>query len=178
MHIRAVIAAAGLALAMQGAERATAQIDFGAMPVGCSWTTQYSDGQTTTETYIGRKGGKHRTEVTNGQGLIRATTYDAKGRMVRKDWSDGNWETFSPYSCFSEEGSCMYRYRNSSGADQKIESSTRASGKGFTVQAGPLDEARYPDEYFEVGTLGLTTRNKSETYSARLIELKNCTTGS
>jgi YD repeat-containing protein len=162
----------GLLIAAPGAARAG--IDFGAMPEGCSWTTRYSDGSVLTETYLGRTGGKHVTEVTRGTSQVRQTTYDGKGRLIRKDWSDGNWETFSPYSCFTEEGSCTYRYRNSSGADQKIASKTVASGKGFAVRAGPVGGERYPDEYFETGALGVMTRNKAENYSARLIEMKNC----
>lgn len=160
------------------ATAAAAEIDFQAMPGGCNWTLRYSDGQVLTETYLGRKGGKHLTAVTNGKSPVRKTTYDAKGRMVRKDWADGNWETFSPYSCFGEQGSCAYRYRNSSGADQKIASSTAASGKGFAVRAGPVGGERYPDEYFETGDFGLMTKNKAANYSARMIEMKNCDLGS
>ena len=33
---------------------ASAQIDFAHMPVGCSWTTRYSDGQVLTETFLGK----------------------------------------------------------------------------------------------------------------------------
>jgi YD repeat-containing protein len=151
-----------------------AATDFGAMPEGCSWTTRYSDGQVQTETYLGREGGKHVTEVTSGGALLRRMTYDSKGRMTRKDWADGNWESFSPFSCFNVAGTCTYRYRNSSGADQKIESATVPSGKGFAVTAGPVGGARYPDEYFETGAFGLMTRNKADNYSARLIEMRNC----
>jgi YD repeat-containing protein len=158
-------------------DAARAGIDFGAMPEGCSWKIRYSDGSVLTETYQGKTDGKHVTAVTNGASPVRKTTYDAKGRLIRKDWADGNWETFTPYSCFTEEGSCTYRYRNSSGADQKIASKTVASGKGFAVRAGPVGGDRYPDEYFEVGALGVMTRNRAENYSARLIEMKNCEAG-
>ncbi len=172
---RALAVAVGLWVA--GTITAGAGIDFSAMPQGCSWTTRYSDGSVVTETYLGRKGGKHLTEVTQGKSLVRTTTYDAKGRMVRKDWSSGDWETFGPYSCFAELGACTYRYRNSGGADQKIASETQPSGKGFAVQAGPVGQDRYPDEYFETGALGLMTKNKASNYSARLIEMKNCGLG-
>lgn len=163
-----------LAVALALAGPALAQVDFKAMPKGCSWTTRYSDGQVVTETYLGQKGGKHRTQVFAGKTLVRDMTYDAEGRMIRKDWADGNWETFSPYSCFSIEGSCTYRYRNSDGANQKIGSETVAQGKGFAVRAGPIGGSPYPDEYFEVGDFGLMTVNKASNYSARLIAMKNC----
>jgi YD repeat-containing protein len=165
-----LLALAALALATA----APAQVDFKSMPVGCSWTTRYSSGEVQTETYLGRKGGKHLTKVTSGQNTVRRMTYDSKGRMTRKDWADGNWETFTPYSCFSIEGNCTYRYRNSSGADQTIESTTTASGKGFVVVAGPVGEARYNDDYFETGSFGLMTVNRSANYSNQLIELRNC----
>ena len=165
-----------IALALAGP--ASAQIDFDAMPKGCSWTVRYSNGQVLTETYLGRKGGKHRTQVTEGKTLVRKTTYDAEGRMIRKDWADANWETFSPYSCFDVAGSCTYRYRNSSGADQKIASKTVAKGKGFTVKAGPVGGQPYPDEYFETGSFGLMVKNKASNYSARLVEMTNCGEGS
>ena len=167
-----------LAVALAFGGPALAQVDFKAMPKGCSWTIRYSDGQVQTETYLGRKGGKHKTQVFAGTTLIRQMTYDAEGRMIRKDWADGNWETFSPYSCFSIEGSCTYRYRNSDGADQKIGSKTVAQGKGFAVIAGPVGGSPYPDEYFETGSFGLKVKNKASNYSARLIEMKNCDLGS
>lgn len=164
-------------LTMVLAGPATAQIDFGSMPKGCSWTTRYSDGQVLTETYLGRKGGKHKTEVRAGTDLVRTMTYDAKGLMLRKDWANGKWESFSPYSCFTEVGSCTYRYKNADGADVKVKSKTTAKGNGFRVKAGPVGGQPYPDEYFETGAFGVMTKNKSEGYSARLIEMKNCDAG-
>lgn len=175
--MRVVVAVVIGALTL-GTGVAQAGIDFGTMPKGCSWTIRYSDGSELTETYLGRKGGKHLTEVKRGNAAVRKTTYDSKGRMIRKDWADGNWETFTPYSCFAEEGACTYRYRNSSGADQKIESATKAKGMGFAVQAGPVGGERYPDEFFETGAFGLMVKNKAANYAARLTEMKNCELGS
>ncbi len=171
-EIKALVVGFGLALA--GPNAVLAETDFATMPEGCSWTMRYSDAQVQTETYLGQKGGKHRTEVTHDGVLIREMSYDAKGRMVRKDWADGNWETFTPFSCFDTLGSCTYRYRNSDGADQKIASETVKKGKGFHVMAGPVDGAPYADEYYETGAFGLMTKTKAATYSARLIEIKNC----
>lgn len=164
-------------LALMVASLANAAVDFAAMPVGCSWTTRYSDGQVLTETFLGKSGSKYKTRVTvadNPKALVRTMVYDSKGRMVRKDWADGNWESFTPYSCFTETGACTYRYKNSDGADQKIASKTKAKGKGFAVKAGPVGGAAYPDEYFETGDYGLMTKNKGEGYSAKLVEMLNC----
>jgi YD repeat-containing protein len=168
-----------LVLCLGATGAAQAGIDFDAMPEGCSWSTRYSDGSVVTDTYVGKKGRKHLTEVTDAKGqVIRRVTYDAKGRMTRKDWADGNWETFTPYSCFAEEGSCTYRYRNSSGGDQQIKSRTTASGEGFVVQAGPVGEARYNDEYIEIGAFGMMTVSRSRNYTTELIGMENCGTGS
>lgn len=174
MRFSTALLVMGLALAGP----ATAQIEFAEMPKGCSWTTRYSDGQVLTETYLGRKSGKHKTEVRAGNQLVRQMTYDAEGRMLRKDWANGKWESFSPYSCFAVTGSCTYRYRNADGADFKVASETVAKGKGFRVKAGPVGGQPYPDEYFETGSFGLMTKNKGEGYSAQLIEMKNCDAGS
>jgi hypothetical protein len=156
---------------------AQAGIDFDAMPVGCSWTTTYSSGEVLTETFLGKSKGKPKTKVTradNPGAVIRHSFFDKEGRLVRKEWAGGKWESFTPFSCFSETGSCTYRYRNADGADQKIVSKTAAKGKGFSVKAGPEGEARYPDEYFELGAFGLTTVNRADNYSAKLIKMVNC----
>lgn len=177
MTLPRLLLSVGLALGL--ATAAAAEIDFAAMPVGCSWTTRYSDGQAVTETFLGKKSGKYTTKVTeaaNPDALIRKSFFDAKGRLVRKIWADGNWEKFTPYSCFSIPGSCTYRYTNSSGADQKIASKTVAKGKGFAVVAGPVGGDAYPDEYFETGAFGLMTLNKASNYSAKLVEMTNCDT--
>lgn len=166
---------------LSSAAPGTAEISFDAMPVGCSWTTRYSDGKTNTETYLGLQSGKHRTKVTEAsdpEKIIRYSQFNRKGRLVRKDWQNGKWEEFSPFSCFDSKGSCTYVYTNADGFTQRIASETRATGKGFSVKAGPVGGAPYPDEYFEVGDFGLMTKNKSSNYSARLVNVNNCGIGS
>lgn len=100
-------------------------------------------------------------------------------RRRRQDAAEGlgEWESFSPYSCFAEAGKCTYRYRNADGADFKVASKTVAQGKGFRVDAGPVGGQPYPDEYFEVGSFGLVTKNKGDGYSASLIKIKKCAVG-
>lgn len=173
---------AGLAFGfMLAASPVVADIEFAAMPVGCSWTVKYSDGQINTETYLGVKSGKHKTRVTQQNSpeiLVRHVLYDMKGRMVRKEWADGKWEKFSPFSCFDIQGACTYTYSNADGVKQNISSETRASGNGFKVSAGPVGGTPYPDEYFELGNFGLITRNKSSNYSARIVSFKDCDLGS
>lgn len=170
-----------VALAFAVSTPALAETDFDSMPVGCSWTVKYSDGQVLTETYLGKVSGKHKTRVTLADDpafVVRHSFFDVEGRMVRKEWAGGKWEKFTPYSCFDVKGSCTYRYTNADGADQKIASETVAKGKGFKVKAGPVDGEDYPDEYFETGEFGLMTKNKSSNYSARMISMTNCGIGS
>jgi hypothetical protein len=172
------ILAVGFLLA---AKPVLADIAFEAMPIGCSWTVKYSDGQINTETYLGVKSGKHKTKVTpanNPEKLIRHSYYDKEGRLVKKDWANGKWEQFSPFSCFDIQGLCTYTYSNADGVKQKISSETKVSGKGFKVSAGPVDGPPYPEEYFELGQFGLVTRNKSSNYSARIVSFKDCDLGS
>lgn len=160
---------------------AFAGIAFDTMPVGCSWTVKYADGQTNTETYLGLKSGRHKTKVTeanNPEKLVRFSFFDKKGRLVRKDWANGKWEKFSPFSCFDSQGSCTYTYSNADGGNQEIASETSRSGKGFKVKAGPIGGTPFPDEYFEIGEFGLMTRNKSSNYSARMVKIENCGIGS
>ena len=172
-----LLRAASLVLGLLAPAQAMAGIDFAAMPVGCSWTTKFSDGQSVTETFVGKAKGKYKTTVTQtgkAKALIRTVLYDKKGRMVRKDWADGNWETFTPYSCFSEPGNCTYRYKTSDGTSQKIASKTKKQGKGYLVKAGPVGGPVYNDDYFEVGAFGLMTKQKSENYASRLTAMENC----
>lgn len=164
----------GMAACPQGA---VAQIDFAHMPVGCSWTTRYSDGQVLTETFLGMKSGTYRTKATlagNTRKLVRQSRFDKMGRLVRKDWANGKWEEFSPFSCFDTLGSCHYRYANADGIKQKINSKTTRKGKGFRVVAGPEGGPNYPDEYFEFGPFGLMTKNRTSNYSAKMIKLEGC----
>jgi hypothetical protein len=156
---------------------AEAETDFNSMPVGCSWTTQYSDGQTLTETFLGKKSGRYVTKVTMAdqpRKVVRFSYFDRKGRLVRKDWAGGKWEKFEPYSCFGTLGQCTYRYSNADGADQTILNDTRQKGVGYVVVAAPKGEPPYPDEYFETGPYGLMTKNRASNYSAELIRLENC----
>ena len=169
-----------LAFAVAASVPVLAQTDFESMPEGCNWTTKYSDGQVLTETFLGTVKGKYKTRVTladDPSSVVRISFFDDEGRLVRKEWTGGKWEEFTPFSCFDVVGSCTYRYTNADGADQKIASETIAEGKGFKVKAGPINGADYPDEYFEVGEFGLMVRNKSSNYSARMISMSNCGLG-
>ena len=79
----------GLALALAIAPLAVrARIDFGTMPVGCSWTTTYSIGEVVTKTVLGKSKGKFKTRVTaaaNPGEVNRHSLHNRNGRLVRKD---------------------------------------------------------------------------------------------
>ncbi len=147
----AAIAAPAVADGPQG-------IRFDQMPVGCAIHTRHGADDKRITVYVGRKGGKHVTQTYASPGpgkpptkVINTITHDAMGRMVRRDWSDGNWETFTPYSCFDLPGQCRYRYRTGDGADQEYVGSVTAKGKGYVSKGGFRGEAPFADNTFTLG---------------------------
>jgi hypothetical protein len=170
---------AGLGVALVLAGSAQAGIDFDAMPVGCSWTTSTSFGFVLVETFIGSAGDGYRTTVINkGQDVLwRHNIYDADGRLVRSDWKDGQWETYSPFSCVAEVGNCTVRYRNWLGDDVTATSSTVPHDNGFLFETVSPNGAAPTSGYFETGRFGLVTQLNAG-FSDRLIEIDNCEIGS
>jgi hypothetical protein len=103
------------------AESSLPGTSFDLMPKGCRIHGVYSDGKQVIDEYTGLRKGAHIVRTfggPKGRTLIRTTTYNAEGFMVRKDWAGGEWETFTPFSCFDRVGKCTYTYRNGDGANQ------------------------------------------------------------
>lgn len=156
---------------------ASADVDFESMPIGCSWSVKYSDGKTLVETFKGKKSGKYITETADKRSpdkLVSRTTFDKKGRMIRKDWAVGKWETFKPFSCFSTLGMCSYSYTNGDGNDFIIDNTVTKQGKGFKVVAGPRGGTPYSDDYYQLGRFNLQVMHKNDNYSDKLIGFSNC----
>lgn len=159
------------------ANPARAAIDFASMPVGCSWTVQYSNGNTWRETFKGRKGGRYVTQTVDlkrKNALVNTKKFDVAGNLVERVWGDGKWERFSPFSCFDTVGSCTYTFTNADGARSRIVNETRAAGKGFAVRARVKGGEAFPDETFQLGPFGLMVTNKSSNYSASIVSFKKC----
>ena len=159
------------------AQSATAGTDFQSMPVGCSWTTAYSNGAVWVETYLGTKGGAYVTETRDGSAkgpLVARKQFNANGLMIKRTWSNGKWERFDPYSCFGEPGSCRYTHTNADGDRSILLNETTKSGQSYKVAGRVEGGDRFPDEYFTLGPFNLMVTNKSTNYSARVTEFSNC----
>ena len=147
------------------------------MPVGCAWTTEYSNGNVWHETFVGMKDGTYRTEVRDGSAkgdLVSRKRFDATGRMVERVWANGKWERFRPYSCFDEVGTCTYTFTNADGVRTRIVNRTARNGEGYQVRAKPEGGPEYPPETFTLGPYGLMTSNRSTGYSARITAFAGC----
>jgi hypothetical protein len=158
-----------------------AGIGFDAMPVGCKWSIRKYD-LVETETYTGPATGPvdggYRTEVRDEelQLLLRHNTYDADGRLVRSDWSGGDWELFRPHSCSGVEGTCLAQYTNSLGVDFMVGALAVPDGEGFSVKPGPKGN-RSGVTFFRKGKFGLLVEVHGR-FPSRLIRMENCGTGS
>ena len=129
-------------------------VRFDIMPVGCRITGTYGHGQVTVDEYLGRTGRNHLVATYDGNGaktLIRTTTYDANGRMTRKDWAGRAWETFNPYSCFNEPGTCEYTYRNGDGAKSIYRGEVTGRGKSVVSAGGFVGETPFFNSVISLG---------------------------
>lgn len=143
-------------------------ISFDLMPKGCRIHGVYGDGRETVDEYMGVRRGMHVTRTFDGpkgRNLVRTTTYDANGFMVRKDWANGKWETFTPYSCFDRPGTCTYTYRNADGAEKTYRGKVSRRGDRITSQGGFEGEPPFPKSVVTTGPFnngaGFTEGNTS-----------------
>lgn len=161
-----------------GSNAAWAGIDFAAMPVGCSWSISTSYDVVLTETYLEKIDEGYRTTVEDDdlKLVLHHNTYDLNGRLVRADWENGDWDVFQPHSCSGVEGPCRVHYTNSLGNDLTEETLAVPEGDGFSVKtrsgSGSINVT-----YFESGQFGLVIEANGP-FGWKLIEMKNCETGS
>jgi YD repeat-containing protein len=176
--MRLAFIAAAFSLFACGAN-AEGGIDFAAMPKGCSWLTRFSDDLVQRTTFVGKVKGKYRVESVNAASgtAINHVDYNADGLMVRRNWADGRWEQFEPFSCFTVPGKCNYTYRNGAGDDVRIDSFVRTKASGFTSDARPRGGDAYPTESFTLGPFGLPTSSRSANYSTKIIGFEGCGPG-
>jgi YD repeat-containing protein len=167
-----VLGVVGVLAGGTGPLRAGIKVD--AMPEGCNRTVRYSDGLGTTGTTLGRKGDKHLTKVYGASGLVRKMTYDAEGQVVRSDWSDGQWEEFSPHECFGLEGKCSFRFRTSSGRDVVIDRFTMKRGSAFATPSALPGQKAYRMELYEIGTYGILAQYTADGEASLLVRISDC----
>jgi hypothetical protein len=150
---------------------------FDIMPVGCRIHGSYSTGDKVIDEYIGIKSGKYiirTTEGPKGRKLIRTTQFDSNGFMVRKDWANGAWETFSPFSCFSRPGSCTYVYRNGDGAESTFRGKTVTRGSKIVSSGGFAGDAPFPPTTVVPGQFNNGEAYTDGTVSFRVTKYENC----
>ena len=156
---------------------AAARMDFAAMPVGCGWTTEYSNGNTWRETFVGKQGKAYVTEVREGSdtgALVARKRFDAKGRMIERTWANGKWERFKPFSCYGEPGVCEYTYSNADGLRQTIVNKTVSKSKGFIVRAQAKGSAPFPDETYRTGQFGVMIANRGGDFTSHVVSFHRC----
>lgn len=135
-----------------------AGIRFDQMPVGCKIYGRYSSGEKVIDVYVGKSGAKHVMKTyqgPSGKTLIRTTTYSSDGLMLRKDWADGNWESFKPASCVNVPGRCSYTYHNSDGAQQKYQGTNTLKGRRLVNQGGFVGQPPFSPVVSTLGRFNL-----------------------
>lgn len=150
--------------------------DFAAMPKGCRWQVRISDGSVRNETFVGKVKGKYRVKVVDAKTgkALSQVDYNADGLMVRRNWADGRWEQFEPFSCFTVPGKCSYTYSNGAGERVTIDSEVKASAGGFISAARPRGGRAYPAESFSLGAFGLMTSSRSPKYWTKVTRFVGC----
>ncbi len=150
---------------------------FDLMPVGCRIHGTYSDGNKIIDEYIGIKSGKHIIRTTKGpegRKLVRTMQFDSNGFLIRKDWANGAWETFSPFSCFSRPGPCTYVYRNGDGAESTFRGNTLTSGSKIVSSGGFAGDAPFAPTTVEPGPFNYGEAFTDGTVSFRVTKYENC----
>ncbi len=158
------------------AAEAEGGIDFASMPLGCSWVTQYSNGNVWRETYFAKEPNAYITSIREEQNKnpVSQIRFSLDGHMTQRNWANGQWETFAPFSCFNQVGSCRSRFRNSDGDDFTILNRTQVSGDTYSVTARVQNGDTFPPEGYRIGPFGMSIQNWSTNYSSQVTKFENC----
>jgi hypothetical protein len=176
----AIAMSAALALMIApcvNAESKLQGISFDIMPVGCRIHARFSSGEQVVDEYIGKKGNKHITKTfggAQGKSLIRTTTFNSNGFMIRKDWAGGKWETFAPYSCFDVPGACSYRYRNADGQDSQFDGKVARRGANLLSTGGFVGDIPFPDAKVTIGPFNAGIKWADAATSFAVTKYENC----
>jgi len=172
----AVATALSLAAAGVAAETPSG-IRFDLIPVGCRISGVYSDGSVSIDEYIGRHAGKPVVKTygdPNNRDLLRTTTFNAEGWMVKKVWAAGQWETFGPYSCFAQPGSCVYAYQNSEGARETYRGNVQRDGKDLVSSGGFVGQDPFPPTRLRLDSWNSIAAYSAGSVSYSITAYKNC----
>lgn len=155
-------------------------VQFDRMPKGCRIHGVLGDGSRIIEEYAGRRGKTHVVlgyGGPDGRALVRTTTYDANGYMIRKDWPDGRWETFTPYSCFTRPGDCAFVYRNDAGKVETAEGAVTLRGAQIISRGGPKGGPVGSRTVTTLGPFGTIASTRSRDVDFRVTGYENCGAG-
>jgi hypothetical protein len=153
-------------------------IDFKEMPVGCKIHGRYSNGDATIDHYVGRSGAKHVVKTYGADGLIRTSTYSRDGLLLRKDWADGAWETFTPASCINVPGPCNYTYRNGDGAVLEYQGQNTRKGDRIVNEGGFVGQAPFDPVISTFGRFNAQTAFSEGAFSFKVTRYEDCDLGS
>jgi hypothetical protein len=152
-------------------------IDFAAMPVGCAWHLEYSDGNRWVARFLGEREGLYVVETTEdrrGRRLVQTSDYDRRGHLVRRVWANGKWELFEPRSCFAVGGRCTNVYRNADGANVRQHSQVSRRGDTLTVAAGEVGGPDYATDTVVLGPFGVATESRNANFWSRVTAFETC----
>ena len=176
-----VLVAATVIAQVAVADEGPQGLRFDKLPVGCAIHERYGGDDRRVTVYVGRNGKKHitRTYVEPVKGkapsrLIVTITHDAAGRMIRKDWAGGDWETYTPYSCFALPGQCRYRYRNGDGDNRFIVGKVTKRGGNYLSEGGFEGEAPFPPTVFTLGPFNEMTSFAEGSTQFKVTRYENC----
>lgn len=162
------------------AESTMPGIRFDLMPVGCRIHGVFADGSRIIEEYAGKRGTTHVVRGYRGPGgrkLVRTTTYDAEGYMIRKDWPDGRWETFTPFSCFTRPGDCAFTFRNDDGKVEIAEGTVTRRGDQIISRGGPKGKPQTSRTVTTLGPFGVIATTRSRDLDFRVTGYESCGPG-
>ncbi|WP_282120318.1 hypothetical protein [Ruegeria atlantica] len=154
------------------------EVRFWDMPTGCSWTVEYSNGNTWVNTFDGQRSGKYIVTTKDKSGnknRVKTTEYDKEGLMTQRTWANGKWEMFEPHSCFGVPGKCSYTYRNADGVVSQTTSKTTVVGPTrYRVKARSGDAGTYSVDTVTTTHFGLALSSRNKNFWAKITEFRNC----
>lgn len=176
----AILGAAASAALASAAVAGDLGVDFGSMPTGCTWHTEWSDGARLIETYMGRVGKEFVVKTVREDDpnvLVRRAYFTADGHILRSEYADGSWQKMEPHSCFTILGKCEYRVTFSTGVDWHIKSDVRKMGKRTYFSKSYIvggNDKEHWEETFKVGPYNLLLENRAGKEWTRSDKLEGC----
>ncbi len=125
------------------AQTPPAGIRFDIMPVGCRIHGSFSNGLMLTREYVGKSGDTYIVKTYKGAAateLSMTSTMNADGFAIRNDMPDGKWETFPPYSCQLQLGTCHFTSLTSEGKKRVFKGIITKQGKQIIATGGFVGE--------------------------------------